>query len=138
MVFVVASTIQKTIYVEEGLQGRRSSMTSRVDSCFGEAGLRRSASPSRALHRAELSSQVPMFRVFRARRRESRTRLISKIAVLLMRTKKVFKEKINLLVRFGSRGMPLAVSHGNPIHIPEKPVDFNGMINSLPALRSIL
>ena len=58
MVFVVAGTIQKTIYVEEGRQGRRSSMTSRVDSCFGEAGLRRSASPSRALRRDESPSRV--------------------------------------------------------------------------------
>ncbi|MBA7486486.1 hypothetical protein ES707_22045 [subsurface metagenome] len=140
MVFVVASTIQKTIYVEESRQGRRSSMTSRVDSCFGEAGLRRSASPSRALRRNESPSRVVKSSVDvpcfpgKATGEPDKTY----IAVLFMRTKKVFKEKMNLLVRFGSRGMPLAVSHGNPIHIPEKPVDFNGMINSFPTLRPIL
>jgi hypothetical protein len=56
---------------------------------------------------------------------------------LTSRSQKVFEENVNLLVRFWSWRMTLAVGHGNPIRIPEKPVDCNRMIKSFPALRLI-
>jgi hypothetical protein len=92
---------------------------------------------SKKLWQVFVTTRGWVLQVFWRWQMQSRTILTTKIAALPWRSQKVFEEKVNLLVRFWSWRMTLAVSHGNPIRIPEKSVDCNRMIKSFPTLRPI-
>ncbi len=67
----------------------------------------------------------------------SGTIIKAKTSALTLRSQKVFEEDVNLLIRFWSWRMTLAVGHGNLIRMPEKPVDCNRMIKGFPSLSPI-